>query len=77
MKKSLKRTTIFLTEEQHEGLSRLAFLRRKSMSEIIREAVLEILEDEEDIREGLKDLADREGTISWAEYKKERQNRDR
>ncbi len=75
MEKSLKRTTIFLTNEQHEGLRRLAFLRRTSMSKLLREATLEILEDEEDIREGFKSLADGEGTISWAEYQKERQNK--
>jgi len=35
-----------------------------------QEHALEILEDEEDIREGLKALADGEGTITWEEYLK-------
>ncbi len=35
-----------------------------------REYALEILEDEEDIREGLKALADDEGTIAWEDYSK-------
>lgn len=50
-KSTLKRTTIFLTEEHHEVLRRMAFERRTSMANLIREAVLEMLEDEEDIRE--------------------------
>ena len=33
-----------------------------------QEYTLEILEDEEDIREGLKALADDEGTIAWEDY---------
>jgi Arc/MetJ-type ribon-helix-helix transcriptional regulator len=49
-KTSLKRTTIFLTEEHHEALRRLAFERRTSMARLIREAVLEMLEDDEDIK---------------------------
>lgn len=34
--------------------------------------LLEILEDEEDIHEGLKVLADEEGTITWEQYQHER-----
>jgi hypothetical protein len=47
-KTGLKRTTIFLTEEHREALRRIAFERRVSMANLIREAVLEILELEED-----------------------------
>ena len=68
---ALKRTTIFLTEEQHERLRRLAFERRTSMAKLLRDAALEILEDEEDIREGLKALKDRRGTLDWEAFKKE------
>jgi hypothetical protein len=49
-KSNLKRTTIFLTEEHHEALRRIAFERKVSMANLIREAVLEIIEDDEDIR---------------------------
>ena len=38
---ALKRTTIFLTEEQHEGLRRLAFEQRTSMAKLLRDAALE------------------------------------
>ena len=60
---TLKRTTIFLTPELHERLRCLAFEQRKSMAKLVREAILEILEDEEDIREVLK--AREEGDEGW------------
>ncbi len=40
---TLKRTTIFLTSEQHERLRRLAFEKRTSMAKLIRDAAVEIL----------------------------------
>ncbi len=67
---TLKRTTIFVTEEQHERLRRLALEQRASMAKLLRDAALEILEDEEDIREGLKALAEEEGSISLEEYER-------
>ena len=73
---TLKRTTIFLTEEQHERLRRLAFEQRTSMAKLLRDAALEILEDEEDIREGLEALADEEGTITWEQYQRQRAERE-
>ena len=69
---TLKRTTIFLTEEQHERLRHLAFEQRTSMAKLLRDAALEILEDEEDIREGLKALDDEEGTVTWEQYQRKR-----
>ncbi|MBA7607258.1 hypothetical protein ES703_14417 [subsurface metagenome] len=73
---ALKRTTIFLTEDQHERLRRLAFEQRTSMAKLLRDAALEILEDEEDIQEGLKALADGEGTITWEQYQRRREKRE-
>ncbi len=40
------------------------------------EDLLELLEDEEDMREGLKDLADEEGTITWEQYQRQRKERE-
>ncbi|MEW6034736.1 MAG: hypothetical protein AB1603_07785 [Chloroflexota bacterium] len=77
MTTNLRRTTIFLTPEQHEHLRRIAFERRTSMAGLLREAAVEILEDEEDIREGLKALSDVEGTVTWEEYQRSRQERER
>ena len=71
----LKRTTIFLTEDQHERLRRLAFEQRTSMAKLLRDAALEILEDEEDMREGLRALAEEEGTASWQQYQQSRRER--
>ena len=73
---ALKRTTIFLTEDQHERLRRLAFVQRTSMAKLLRDAALEILENEEDISEGLKALADEEGTITWEQYQRRRKERE-
>jgi len=75
MATNLKRTTIFLTEEQHEKLRRLAFEQRTSMAKLIRDATLEILEDEEDISEGLKVLAEKKGTVTWETYRRHRKER--
>ena len=70
---TLKRTTIFLTEEQHERLRCLAFEQRTSMAKLLRDAALEILEDEEDIREGLKVLEEGdEGSVTLEELERRR-----
>jgi predicted DNA-binding protein len=72
-KSNLKRTTIFLTEEHHEALRRIAFEHKVSMANLIREAVLEIIEDDEDIREGLLALQDSdEESITLEEFKHRR-----
>jgi hypothetical protein len=71
----LKRTTIFLTEDQHETLRRLAFEQRTSMAKLIRDTALEIIEDEEDVQEGLKSLSQEEGTVAWKDYRKQREHR--
>ena len=72
---TLKRTTIFLTYSQHERLRRLAFEQRTSMARLLREAAMEILEDEEDVREGLKALKEEEGTVTWEEYQRARREK--
>jgi len=76
MATNLKRTTIFLTPEQHEGLRRLAFEKRTSMAKLIRDAALEILEDKEDIQQGLNALSEGEGTITWKRYQQRRQKQE-
>jgi predicted DNA-binding protein len=48
MTEKLKRTTIFLTEEQQERLRQIAFEKQTSMAGLVREAIMEILEEEED-----------------------------
>jgi len=73
---ALKRTTIFLTEEQHERLRQLAFEQRTSMAKLLRDAALEILEDEQDVLVGLQALANEEGTVSWEQYQRQRKGRE-
>jgi hypothetical protein len=55
--KSSSETHTFITDGTHEARI---------------EELVEILEDEEDIREGLKALADKEGTITWEQYQRQR-----
>jgi len=56
---NLKRTTIFLTEEQHEMLRRLAFEQRTSMAKLIRDAALKIMKDEGNRRDGQRAAAEK------------------
>ncbi|MFC1848065.1 hypothetical protein ACFLXV_01985 [Chloroflexota bacterium] len=72
---TLKRTTIFLTAEQHEGLRRIAFEQRTSMAELLRNATLQLMEDEGDIQAGLRALSDEEGTMTWDQYVESRKDR--
>jgi predicted DNA-binding protein len=72
MKDTLQRTTIFLTRNQHERLRILAFQRRKSMAQLIREAALEILEDEEDLKSALVIMDNDEELIPFDEYDNKR-----
>jgi predicted DNA-binding protein len=72
MKDILQRTTVFLTKDQHEKLRNLAFKRRKSMAQLIREATLEILEDEEDLKSALAIMNNDEEMILFDEYDNKR-----
>jgi predicted DNA-binding protein len=54
----MKKTMVYLPEETHEGLRRLAFETNTSMAELIRRAVQAVYgEDIEDIRDMEKELA--------------------
>jgi len=75
MRTESRKTTISLTSKQHESLKKLAAERGVSLSRLVREACLEMLEDEEDIKEGLKALADSEDTCTCEEYQKRRSKR--
>jgi len=72
MKDTLQRTTIFLTRDQHEYLRTLAFKKRKSMSQLLREATLEMLEDEEDLESAQRIMDNDEELISFKEYNSKR-----
>ena len=54
----MKKTMVYLPEETHEGLRKLAFEANTSMAELIRRAVQTAYgEDIEDIRDMEKELA--------------------
>ena len=76
-KTNLKRTTIFLTEADREALRRIAFEKKTSMANLIREAVLEIIEDDEDIRAVMKAREEGGEYIPFEEYHRKRMERER
>ena len=41
------------------------------MAGVVRELIRERLEEEEDIRDGLKALEDKEGSMDWETFKKD------
>ncbi len=71
---NLKRTTIFLTNEQHEMLRRLAFVQRTSMAALLRDAALKILEDEADVRKALKD-GEEGGSMGLEQYLRDKEEK--
>ena len=71
VKDSFKRTTISLRTEEYEALRFVAFKRKTSIAGVVRELIYEHLEDEEDIRDGLKALQEKADTLDWATFKKE------
>jgi len=68
---SYKRTTVSLHPEEYEVLRFLAFKRKTSVAGLVRELIRELLEDEEDIRDGLKALSDKGDTMDWETFKRQ------
>ena len=66
-----KRTTLSLRQEDYDVLRFLAFKRKTSVAGVVRELIQEVVEDEEDIRDGLKALEDKENTMDWETFKRE------
>ena len=71
VKDGFKRTTISLRNEEYEALRFIAFKRRKSIAAVVRELIYECLEEEEDIRDGMKALAEESDTMDWTTFKKD------
>ncbi|MEK6705612.1 MAG: hypothetical protein AABZ06_07475 [Bdellovibrionota bacterium] len=70
-KDSFKRTTISLRPEDYEAIRFMAFKRKTSVAGVVRELLLEQLEEEEDIRDGLKALEEKGDAMDWETFKKE------
>ena len=68
---SYKRTTISLRPEEYEVLRFLAFKRKFSVAGLVRELIQELLEDEEDIKDGLKALEGKGNTMDWETFKRQ------
>ena len=76
----MKKTMIYLPEDTHEGLKRLAFEARTSVAELIRRAIDVVYgEDIEDLRDMEEELAkyraDPGSAIELEEYLKQRKAR--
>ena len=67
-----KRIAVSLTSEEHEMIRKLAQEKGISVARLLREACLEMLEDEEDVKEGLRALAEEEGSCTCEEYLRRR-----
>lgn len=66
-----KRTTVSLREEDYEYLRFMAFKHKTSVAGMVRELIYERMEEEEDIRDGLKALEEEGDTMDWNTFKKE------
>ncbi len=76
----MKKTMVYLPEDQHEGLRRLAFELRTSVAALIRRAVEETYrEDLDDIRDMERELAqygaEPGSAVAWEEYLGQRPQR--
>lgn len=66
-----KKVTLSMRPEEYEILRFVAFKRKTSVAGVVREMIQEILEDEEDIRDGMKALEEKGDTLDWETFKRE------
>ena len=66
-----KRTTISLRKDEYEILRFLAFKQKTSVAGVVRGLINELIEDQEDIRDGMKALQDQSDGKDWQTFKKE------
>ena len=69
--RNYKKLTLSLHPEEYEVLRFVAFKRKTSVAGIVREMIQEVLEDEDDIRDGLKSLEDKGDSMDWETFKRE------
>ena len=69
--RNYKKVTLSLRPEEYEVLRFVAFKRKTSVAGVVREMIQEVLEDEDDIRDGLKALEDRRDSLDWGTFKRE------
>lgn len=74
MPEKFGRITFSLGAENYEKLGNLAAVKGISIPEFVWNLVLEAIEDDEDIREGMKSLTENEeGTVTLEEYLRQRE----
>jgi predicted DNA-binding protein len=66
-----KKTTISLKDEEYEVLRYLAFKQKTSVAGVVRRLISELIEEQEDIRDGLKALQEQSGSLDWQSFKRE------
>jgi hypothetical protein len=66
-----KRTTISLRNDEYEILRFLAFKQKTSVAGVVRGLINEAIEDQEDIKDGLKALQEESVSLDWETFKKE------
>jgi hypothetical protein len=69
---NFKRTTISLRSDEYEILRFLAFKQKTSVAGVVRGLINEAIEDQEDIRDGIKALQEQSGSLDWQTFKKEK-----
>lgn len=65
-----KKLTLSLHPEEYEVLRFVAFKRKTSVAGVARELIRELLEDEEDIHDGMKALEKKGDTMDWETFKR-------
>jgi len=68
--RNYKKVTLSLHPEEYEVLRFVAFKRKTSVAGVVREMIKEVLEDEDDIRDGLKALEDKGDSLDWGTFKR-------
>ena len=71
LKDNFKRTTISLRPEEYEALRFVAFKHKTSVAGVVRELIYDHLEEEEDIRDGMKALEEKKNTMDWETFKRD------
>ena len=75
----MKKLLVYMDEERHEDLKRLAQRHNTSMADLVRSAIEETFEDDLDAMRGQRRLeeaaGDPAGTTSWEEFKATRAGR--
>jgi len=66
-----KKLTLSIHPEEYDVLRFVAFKRKTSVAGIARELIRDLLEEEEDIRDGLKALEDKADSLDWETFKRE------